>query len=420
MDLTIHNARLDQTGEFVNLGARDGLIVQLGPDEIAPGEVSIDAHGAMLSPPLIDSHFHLENSLLPHLVNESGSLWEAIRITTDLKKNLNLEDISRRAAAAIFEALPHGTLWIRNHVEVEPVVKTHVMKTMIELKKRFENVITIQNIAFPQYGLAKNAEAQDLVWEAMEIGADIVGGIPHAEKTMDDAARQIEILFEIAQHYDRDLDLHVDETDDPYWHSLELLAEKTIETGYQGRVTAGHCCSMAAWDDAMAARVITKVKDAGISVVTNTPVNLLLQGRDDPQPVRRGITRVKELLEAGVNVSCGQDAVQNMFYPYGQMDMLEVANIVGHAAHLSSPSELQDVFDMPRHRAAKTIGLQNYGLKLGNPADMVLIEAKTVGDALRKRAHRTHVIRGGKVLIHSTRKIEYGKDLADLLVVGGI
>ena len=161
--------------------------------------------------------------------------------------------------------------------------------------------------------------------------------MPHGERDMDDAARQIEIAFEIARHYDADIDMHIDETDDPYWHSLETLAEQTIAHGYQGRVTAGHCCAMAAWDDAMAARIIDKVKAAGLHVITNAPINLHLEGRGDAQPVRRGIARVKELLEAGVNVTCGQDDLQNMFYPYGRMDPLEVALITAHAAHLAAP-----------------------------------------------------------------------------------
>ena len=196
----------------------------------------------------------------------------------------------------------------------------------------------MQVVAFPQLGMARNPEAVDLMWQAMECGAKVVGGMPHGERDMDDAARHIEIAFDIARKHDADIDMHVDETDDPYWCTLELLAEKTIEAGYQGRVTAGHCCAMAAWDNAVAERVIEKVHRAGISICTNAPVNLLLQGRGDRQLARRGITRVRELLDAGVNVTCGQDDMMNMFYPFGRMDMLEVAEF----RRACGPSQLSE------------------------------------------------------------------------------
>ena len=218
-------------------------------------------------------------------------------------------------------------------------------------------------------------------------------------------ARQIEIAFEIAQHHDADIDMHVDETDDPYWHSLELLAEKTIETGYQGRVTAGHCCAMAAWDEKLFQCILQKLVDAKINICTNTPVNLVIQGRKSGHPIRRGIARVKDLLEAGVNVTCGQDDLQNMFYPFGNMDMLSVANFVAHTAHMSSQQEIQEAFDLPRYRAATVYGLDNYGLEKGSIANLVIFEAVSAADALRRQPERQYVIRKGEVLVESERKL---------------
>ncbi len=237
-------------------------------------------------------------------------------------------------------------------------------------------MIDIQLVAFPQLGLARNPEAVEMMWQAMENGCDLVGGMPHGEKNMADAARHIEIAFEIAQHYNADIDMHIDETDDPYWHSLELLAEKTLETGWHGRVSAGHCCAMSAWDDKMAARIIEKVRQADIHVITNAPINLMLEGRGHAHPKPRGIARVKELLEAGVNVACGQDDLQNMFYPYGKMDPLEVALITAHAAHLGAPEEIQAAFDMPRYNAASLWPLHNYGLQVGAPANLIVLDAE--------------------------------------------
>jgi cytosine deaminase len=269
------------------------------------------------------------------------------------------------------------------------------------VRDKFKDVIEIQIVAFPQFGLADNPESVDLMRQAMEAGADLVGGVPHREKDMDKAANHIEIAFDIAQANDADVDMHVDETDDPYWHSLELLAEKTIETGYQGRVTAAHCCAMAAWDEKLFQRVLGKLVDAKINICTNTPVNLVIQGRTTGNPIRRGIARVKDLLEAGVNVTCGQDDLQNMFYPFGNMDMLSVANFVAHTAHMSSEKEIQEAFDLPRYRAAKVLRLEDYGLHEGARANLVLFNAKSAADALRRQPDRLYVIRNGEILVQS-------------------
>ncbi len=305
-------------------------------------------------------------------------------------------------------AVANGTLWMRNNVDIDQIAKVRLLDAICEACNKFTGVIDVQVIAFPQLGLARNPEAVDLMWQAMARGATVVGGMPHGERDMDDAARHIEIAFEIAKAHDADIDMHVDETDDPYWHTLELLADKTIEAGYQGRVTAGHCCAMAAWDDALAARVIEKVQRAGVNICTNAPVNLLLQGRGDRQPIRRGIARVRELLDAGVNVTCGQDDMMNMFYPFGHMDMLEVANFVAHVAHLSSPAHIQAAFDMPRYRAARVLRLPDYGLRLGAAANLVLIPASSATEALARQPIRPYVIRQGVIVAHNRVQTEYG------------
>lgn len=409
MDLTIHNALHDRTLETIHLGIQNGIIVSVSNQGIDPGEKSIDANGVMVSPALIEPHFHIENALLwdTDNLNNSGTLREAIDIYADVKVKLTDADILQRAMLTIYEALKHGTLWMRNHVDIDQYAKLDLLRGVVAARDKFKGVFDLQIIAFPQHGLAQNPEAVDLMWQAMENGAQLVGGIPHHEKNMDDGAKQIEIVFEIAKKHDVNIDMHIDETDDPYWVSLELLADKTIEEGYQGRVTAGHCTSMAAWDKKTLARVIDKVKQAEISVVSNTPINLLLQGRLDEIPVRRGIARIKELIEAGVNVCCGQDDLMNMFYPFGQMDTLEVANIAAHAGHLTSPDEIQYVFDMPRYNAAKNIGLENYGVHEGADANLILLQANSAVDALRRKPERLYVIREGKILVQNSVQTTY-------------
>ena len=405
MDLTIHNAIDDVNFKPINIGIEGGRIAEVDEGDIPEGIRSIDAEGAMVSPAFIEPHFHLENSVMPEFVNKSGTLGEAIRIAEEIKDQLTAQDIMRRSTIALREAILNGVLWMRDHTDVDEVAKLDLLKAVVEVRERFKPVIDMQIVAFPQFGLADNPESVDLVWEAMDAGADLVGGVPHREKDMDKAARQIEIAFEIAQAKNADIDMHVDETDDPYWHTLELLAEKTIETGYQGRVTAGHCCSMAAWDERLFQRILPKLVEAKVNICTNTPVNLVIQGREDGHPARRGIARVKDLLEAGVNVTCGQDDLQNMFYPFGNMDMLSVANFVAHTAHMSSQQEIKDAFDMPRYRAADVLRLKGYGVEAGNRANLVLFNANSAADALRRQPDRLFVIREGEVLVQSKRSL---------------
>ena len=402
MELVIRNGISDNTFEPIEVGIQNGKIVSVARDGLPSGDQEIDAAGGIISPAFLDPHFHLENALIwGNPVNQSGTLREAIELYAKMKRQMPIEDIVARGSQALHLAIGYGTLWMRSHVDIDQVGGLHLLEGVNEIRRRFRDLIDIQLIAFPQLGLARNPAAVDYMWQSMENGADLVGGMPHGERDMDDAARHIEIAFEIAKKYNTDIDMHIDETDDPYWHSLELLAEKTVEEGWQGRVTAGHCCAMSAWDDAMAQRIIDKVKQADLHIVTNAPVNLMIQGRKDQQPKRRGIARVKELLEAGVNVSCGQDDLQNMFYPFGSMDMLEVAMMTAHAAHLSSPKDIRAAFNMPRYNAARGRGLQNYGVHVGADANLVVIDARTDIEALRRQPDRRYVIRHGKVIVET-------------------
>ena len=357
----------------------------------------IDAGGGLVSPAFIESHFHLENAYLwDGMINQSGTLHEAIELYAQIKHDLTVDDMVARAGRVIRTAVANGTLWLRSHVDIDHIAKLSILEGVTAAREVYQDIIDIQLVAFPQLGLAQNPEAVDMMWQAMENGCDLVGGMPHGEQNMADAARQIEIAFEIAQKYDADVDMHIDETDDPYWHSLELLAEKTIETGWHGRVTAGHCCAMSAWDDKMAARIIDKVRQAN-----------MLEGRGHSHPKPRGIARVKELLEAGVNVACGQDDVQNMFYPYGKMDPLEVALISAHAAHMGAPEEIQAAFDMPRYNAAKLWKIEDYGIRVGAPANLIVLDAKSSVEALRRQPDRRYVIRQGKILVETETAVTW-------------
>lgn len=410
LNLIIRNAKLRNREGLWDIGIENEKIKIISNHigEKASGE--IDAGGKLTVPSFIDPHIHLDKVNIVDVVrpNKTGTLKEAIEIIWDKKAKYTTLDIMQRAGDVIKKGAINGTTRMRTHVDVDTIGGLKPLEGVLWAKSEYKDVMDIEIVAFPQEGIIKDPGCEKLMWEAMEAGANLVGGMPANEHTPDDSKKHIEICFNIAEKYDADIDMHVDETDDPFYRTLEMLADETIKRGWQGRVTAGHTCALAAYDDHYAQYVIQKVKNAGIHVITNPVTNLMLQGRNDEQPVRRGITRVKELLAAGVNVSFGQDCVKDTFYPFGSADMLQVALITAHAAHMSLPHEIEKVFDMITFHAANIMRIKNYGIEEGNMADIVILDALTVNDAIRLQPDRLYVIKGGKVIARSeSEKILY-------------
>ncbi len=397
-DLIFRNAHIEGIAHAVDIVISGNCVHAIEPHFSGAGVQEYDASGLLASPPFIDAHHHLDCAFLSEPPNCSGTLEEAIAINARLKASRPASEVYEKACRALEMALLNGTGWMRSHTDVDSVSRLDLLYPVLEARECFRGLVDVQVVAFPQLGLVRDPTSVDYLRAAMQEGADVVGGMPHGEASPEDAARHIALCFEIAQQFDADIDMHIDETDDPTSRTLELLAEATIREGYQGRVTAGHCCALAAYDDEYAKRVIDKVAEAQINVVTNPLTNLYLQGRHDCQPMRRGITRVKELLAAGVNVACGLDDVGNIFFPYGRMDMLEVAMITSITAHLTTPEEIQTAFDMPRWRAARALRLPDYGLWAGGPADVVFLAAKDAQEALRTQPVRRYVVRGGRLV----------------------
>jgi cytosine deaminase len=410
MDLLIKNAMIVGQKDLKDIGIEDGKISKIGKIN-ARASKTIDAKGMLVSPAFIDPHIHLDKCMIGDDIrpNVSGTLQEAIEITWEKKRKYTVADILRRAGEVIKLAALNGTTRMRTHADVDTIGGLTPVKGLLAAKKKFKNIMDIQVVAFPQEGILRDPGTEELMRKAMELGADLVGGMPHHERPYSEARPHIDICFEIAKEFDADIDMHVDETDDPNSRSLEYLAEKTVKEGYQGRVTAGHTCALAAYPDGYAREVIRKVKLADINMITNPVTNLVIQGRGDKQPIRRGITRVKELLAAGVNVTFGQDCVNDAFYPFGRADMLEVANISAHAAQLTMPDEIETLFKMMTTNAARTLGvLDDYGITIGKRADLVVIDASSPKDAIRRQPDRRWVIKGGKIIAEniSSRKLK--------------
>jgi cytosine deaminase len=400
MDLIIRNAQLRRAEGTRDIGISGDKIVEVAAGISQRSQREIDAQGRLTTPTFVDPHVHLDKALISEVVrpNLSGTLNEAIEIIWEKKRGYTLEDIVERASRVLRWGIGNGTTIFRTNVDVDTIGELVPLEALLEVKRRFGHLCQIQIVAFPQEGILRDPGAEQLLRQAMKKGADVVGGMPFNERTEADSQRHIDICFQIAREYGADIDMHVDETDDPSARTLELLA-KTIQEGYQGRVTAVHTCALAAYEDAHAAEVIALVKEAGLNMITNPATNLMLQGRLDKEPKRRGITRVKELLAAGVNVCYGQDCLKDTFYPtFGQADLLEVGMITAHAAQMSLPQEIETLFDMPTFSAAKVLRLEDYGIEKGKTANLNIIDALTVQEAFRTRADRRFVIRRGQVI----------------------
>ena len=369
---------------------------------------TFNCEGMLLSPPFIDPHQHLDCAYMMGDTNKSGTLAEAIKQFSEIKRQRSKTTIKNLAEKAILEGLFNGTCYIRTHVDADSLAGLKHTQSIIELKRKYSGCVDLQIVACMEYPLEQEPDAEHYLREALDLGADLIGGIPEVEPTEVDASQHIELIFRIAKDYDVDIDMHIDETLDPSVRTLEMLAEKTMEEDYQGRVTAGHACALAAYEEAYARKVIDMVAEAEINIITNPLTNLYLQGRKDGTPIRRGITLVKELINVGVNVSCGLDDNRNLFLPYGQMNMMEVVLFTSLTAHLTTEKEIQLAFDMPRFNAAKILGLGKYGIEVGGIADFIILPVENVLDAIRTHPAPRYVVSRGQVIAETRlRQTDY-------------
>jgi len=397
----IRKARLRNRRDLCDLRIKDGRIEKIGAKlAFAKGGKVIDAGGGLVLPAFVDPHLHLDLAYSLDLVapNESGTLVEAIGHWNETKKTLTPENVRHRAIRAIHAEAAYGTGHIRTHVDVGTSAGLRLVEGVLAARDACRDIMNVQVVVFPQDGILRDSGAEDQMRAAMEMGCDVVGGIAHNERTADDSKRHVEILFNLAALFDADIDCHIDETDDADSRCTEHLAATTIDRNWQGRVTASHVCALSSYNDPHAAKVIQLLVDAGVHVVTNPPVNLHLQGRYDNYPKRRGLTRVTQLLAAGVNVAAGQDCIRDPFYPFGTGQMLDVAHMLAHADHLTRPPQIEQLIDMITTNAAAALRLKRYGLARGRNADLVVLPVATVHEAIRLRPRPTAVLHAGRIV----------------------
>ena len=402
--MLIRNATLPDGRTGVDLLVRDGRIAAVGEQLFAhqppPADVElIDADGWLLSPPFVDAHFHLDSTLsygLPR-VNASGTLLEGIALWGELKPLLTREALVERAMQYCDWAVAKGLLAIRSHVDICDD-RLLAVRALLEVKQRVAPYLDLQLVAFPQDGLLRAPGALANLKRALDLGVDVVGGIPHFERTSEQGAESVRLLCELAAERGLPVDMHCDESDDPLSRHIETLAFHARRLGLEGRVTGSHLTSMHSMDNYYVSKLIPLIREAGVQVVANPLINITLQGRHDSYPKRRGMTRVPELMAAGVNLAFGHDCVMDPWYSLGSADMLEVAQMGLHVAQMTSQAQMQACFDAVTVNAARVMGLVDYGLTPGCQADFVLLQARSAVEALRLRPPRLRVIRRGRLL----------------------
>src|SRR5437667_4190918 len=392
-DIVVDGERIAQVGR----GGAEGV-----PDRV-------DCSGKLLLPAFIDGHVHLDKALIRDELREhDGTLAGAIEAIHERKRRYTVDEVRARATAVIDESVRLGTTRLWSHVDVDTIGGLAPLEGVMAAARDCAGIAEVRTIAFPQEGLLRDPGAYALMEAALEAGADVVGGMPHWE--LDEASQRehVRLCFDLAERFDRDLDMHVDETDDGAVRTLEMVADEALERGYVGRVCAGHVCSLAAADHDYAERVIEKCRRAEISIAANPVTNLVLQGRGDRGLIRRGTTRIGEFRAAGVNVLFGQDCVKDGFYPFGRGSMLEVALISAHAAHLTTRSDLDFVLRAISDGPAQAMRLTDYGLRPGARADFQLLPVLTWSEALRLQPLPEKVwFRGRLVAENSVRSVMY-------------
>jgi cytosine deaminase len=402
-DLLVRNARLID-GRLLDIAVEGERFARIGPSLELDAASVIDAEGRLLTAPLVDCHVHLDASLTagrPRF-NQSGTLIEGIEVWGELKPTLTERDVFDRASEIVRWAAAQGTLWIRAHADVSGE-NDAMVRGLLRVRDELADLCTLQVTAFPQDGLYAREGDERRLEEAIRLGVDCIGGIPHYEPTAELGLREVHRVFELAKSHNRRIDIHCDETDDPSSRYLEVMADNTVKSGLSGRVTASHCTAMGSYEPYYSSKLRGFLRRSGINIVVNPYASSLIQGRLDPYPKRRGFAQLKELLAEGVNVSLGNDVIIDPWYPMGKADLIDAAHLALHFTYMSGREEITEMLRVATERGARTLGVEDeYGIEEGKPADFVIFDAPTPIDVISLRATRRYVVRRGRVIAETT------------------
>lgn len=403
------NAKIYRNDAATEMVIENGKITQIGT-ELPKCEVEIDLHGKLVLPPYVDPHVHLDYVYtLSELGQEgagSGTLFEAIELWPKFKKTLTEESVKRLALKGIKDEVSQGVQHIRTHIDVTDPNFT-ALKAMLEMKEDLKDIVDIEIVAFPQEGMYMYKGGRDLVEEALKMGADVVGGIPHYEPAREFGEKSVHDIVKLALKYDKPIDVHCDETDDPHSRFLELLNALVFMEDYGSRTTASHTCSFGSADDSYAFRMMDLFKKSKINFISCPTENAYLQGRQDTYPKRRGLTRVKEFIAAGINVAFAQDSINDPWYPMGNGNMMNILDNGIHLAQIMSPEEVKTDFDLITYNGARCLNIHDsYGLEVGKQANFIVLNESSVYEAIRKRVDVLASVRNGNFLFRR-REPEY-------------
>ncbi|MCT0014919.1 cytosine deaminase [Weissella confusa] len=382
----------------------DGKFAEIA-DSLAPeaGEQVIDATNKLMIPPFVDPHVHLDSTMTagdPEW-NETGTLFDGIRIWSERKKTLSHEDVKQRAIQALKIQAAHGLQFVRSHVDItDPDLVA--LKALIEVREEVKPWMTLQLVAFPQEGILSFPGGKELMIKAAELGVDAIGAIPHFEFTREYSVESLHFAFEVAQKYNMLIDAHTDEIDDPASRGLETMATLALETGLKEKVTASHTTAMGSYNDAYVYKLMRLLKMSDINFVANPLINMYLGGRFDTYPKRRGLTRVKELDAEGINVAFGEDDIKDPWYPMGNGNMVDALHMGLHATQIMGYSEIMNSYRFITKNGARTMHVQDsYGIEVGKPANFLIFNATNWFDALNERAEMLYSIHNGEVLVET-------------------
>ncbi|MCC3563551.1 MAG: cytosine deaminase [Microcoleus sp. PH2017_27_LUM_O_A] len=387
--IVLRDCRLLGAGdrETVDIAIEDDTIAAVSPRISGLGDREIDIKGKLVCPPFVESHIHLDSALTagePRW-NQSGTLFEGIQIWGQRKQGLTLNDVKKRAIETLRLQASQGILFVRSHADVSEPTLT-ALQGLLEVREEVKDWMTLQVVAFPQDGIYGSPGNDKLLDKSLDMGADAVGGIPHYELTREDGVKSVHRIFELAEKYNKLIDIHCDEIDDEQSRFLEVVAACAIRSGAGSRVTASHTTAFGSYNNAYAFKLMGILQKSGINFIANPLINITLQGRADSYPKRRGVTRVKELWQHGLNVSLGHDCVQDPWYSLGTGNMLDVAHMAVHVCQMTGMAEIAACFNMVTVNGAKTLylGDDNYGIDAGKPANLIVLDAEDCYDAIRR------------------------------------
>lgn len=407
------NAKIYRNDAATEMVVENGKITQIGTN-LPKCEEEIDLKGKLIMAPYVDPHLHLDYVYtLSELGEEgagSGTLFEAIELWPKFKETLTVESVKRLALKGIKDEVSQGVQHIRTHIDVTDPNFT-ALKAMLEMKEELKHIVDIQIVAFPQEGMYTYKGGRDLVEEALKMGADIVGGIPHYEPAREFGEKSVHDIVKLAIKYDKPIDVHCDETDDPHSRFVELLNALVLMEDYGERTTASHTCSFGSADDSYAFRMLDLFQKSKMNFISCPTENAYLQGRQDTYPKRRGLTRVKEFIEYGINVAFAQDSINDPWYPMGNGNMMNILDNGIHLAQIMSAKDVETNFDLITYNGARCLNLQEtYGLEVGKAANFIVLNESTVYEAIRKRVDVLASVRNGEYLF-KRKEVAYDVDL---------